>query len=292
MYKTFWQIFSAILTVASFLFTIISHFNKPDLFERIKKEQREKHESYLVADFLACFIVYKKKMISAVFTLISATAFVLLTTLLPGQTNVIDIQSTQTIAPQPSPSPTPMIVIDADDAWLDEVDPLLPRKDAFYKDRWSLFDSIVIDDVAYSHSIGVRIPQDKQLDYYKSNPPEQQTHKEYIEYPLAYKYRTLQFDYGIDDSSFPDDVECAPQCEFKIVVQSCKSDDYLKNDEDILYQTDWLNYRRTLHRSDPIDVSGTETCRITVLWRFYVHQEKPLALNVAIVNPILYAVKS
>ena len=290
MDKTSWQILSAILTVASFLLTIINHFNKPDLYARIKKEQREKYNSYFVADFLACFIVYKMKMISAAISVISATAFVLLTTFLPSQTTIIDIQSTQTIAPTPSPTPT--IVIDADDAWLDEVDPVLPRKDAFYRNRWSLFDSIVIDDITYSHSIGVRIPQEDQLDYFKDNPPEQQEHSEYIEYPLAYQYKTLQFDYGIDDSSFPDDVECAPQCEFKIVVQYCESDDYLKSDENILYQTEWLNYRRTLHQSDPIDISSTETCRITVYWRFYVHQEKPLALNVAIVNPILYAVRS
>ena len=290
MDKTSWQILSAILTVASFLLTIINHFNKPDLYDRIKKEQRRKHSSYFVADILACFIVYKMKMISAAISVISATAFVLLTTFLPSQTTIIDIQSTQTIAP--TPSPTPMIVIDADDAWLDEVDPVLPRKDAFYRNRWSLFDSIVIDDTVYPHSIGVCIPQEDQLDYFKDNPPEQQEHSEYIEYPLAYQYKTLQFDYGIDDSSFPDDVECAPQCEFKIVVQYCESDDYLESDENILYQTEWLNYRRTLHQSDPIDVSRTETCRITVYWRFYVHQEKPLALNVAIVNPILSAVRS
>ena len=292
MYKTFWQILSATIAVASLLFAIIDRFNKPDLYERIKNEQRKKHTSYFIADIVACFIVYKKKMISTILTIVSATTFVLLSTLLPDQPSIIDIQSTQTVAPTLTPSPTPTIVIDPEDAWLDEVDPLLPRKDAFFRDRWNLFDSIAIDDVTYSHSIGVRIPEDDQLDYYKSNPPEQQTHSEYIEYPLSYKYKTLQFDYGIDDSSFPDDVECAPQCEFKIVVQSCKSDDYLESDEDILYQTQWLNYRRTLHQSDPVDVSNTETCRITVFWRFYVHQEKPLALNVAIVNPILFASKS
>ena len=292
MYKTFWQILSATIAVASLFFAIIDRFNKPDLYVRIKNEQRKKHTSYFIADIVACFIVYKKKMISTTLTIVSSVVFALLTTLLPDQPSNIQIQSTQTIAPALTPSPTPAIEIAPEDAWLDEVDPLLPRKDAFYRDRWNPFDSIVIDDVAYSHGIGVRIPQDDQLDYYKSNPPEQQTHSEYIEYPLSYKYKTLQFDYGIDDSSFPDDVECAPQCEFKIVVQSCKSDDYLESDEDILYQTQWLNYRRTLHRSDPIDVSSAETCRITVLWRFYVHQEKPLALNVAIVNPILYAVKS
>jgi hypothetical protein len=53
-----------------------------------------------------------------------------------------------------------------------------------------------------------------------------------------------------------------------------------------------MNYRRTLRVSKDIDVSDVETIRLTVYWEFDVIQSKPLAFNVAIVNPILYTAEN
>ena len=175
---------------------------------------------------------------------------------------------------------------------MDEFPPLLPRADALKTNEWKPAQDISVGGETYPHSIGFCIPEKKRNDYYKYHDTERITHVEYIEYQLGYKYQTLRFDYGIDDSSFPDNVEYPPQSVFWIVIQSCNSEETLKSDENIIFQTKPLNYRRSLQSSGDIDVSGAEVVRITVFWEFDVISTKPLTFNVALINPILYAAKN
>lgn len=178
------------------------------------------------------------------------------------------------------------------DAWLDELDPIIAKDNAFFLTNWNSFEPVQVESTPYIHSIGARIPYDKLVELIQNAPVEEQEHSEYLEYRLSRRYKSLQFDYGIDDSSYSNEYASASMCEFKIVVQSCDSQTYLGKDDNVLFDSDWINYRCTKHPSPSIDVSGSEAIRITVFWKFYVHQDEPIAFNVAIVNPFLRAAKS
>ena len=203
--------------------------------------------------------------------------------------------------PPPTATPTPAephsialvvpIKNNNKDAWLDELDPILPREEAFCWYQWSTFDPIQVKKTSFQHCIGVSIPLN-ELNAYNNNPQREIIHSEYIEYLLSYNYDTFQFDYGIDDLSFPDGIENACMCEYKIIVQSCNAKEYLGEDDNILFDSDWLNYRSILFRSTLMDVSKSESIRITIYWKFYIRQNGPSAFNIAIVNPILRVEKA
>jgi len=178
------------------------------------------------------------------------------------------------------------------DAWLDELDPIIPKRKAFFLYNWSSFDPVQVEDVTYPHCIGICIPSEKVHNYIVNTTGVEQTHSEYIEYRLSYQYESLQFKYGIDDISFVNDVETASKCLYKIKVQSCNSKEFLRTDDNILFDSDWNNYRSILFQSPQIDVSGCESIRITAIWKFNVLQDGPIAFNIAIIDPILRAAKA
>lgn len=199
--------------------------------------------------------------------------------------------------PPPSPSPpltpTPSIKTTITPTLYREIKlyelPLLRvDEDAFFFQAWDQYEAIAINNVVYPQSIGVRIPEKAQEDYFENYNTLRKEHSALIEYSLAYKYKTLKFNYGIDDSSFPDDKSCVAQCHYWIVVQSCSAEDDHFEKDDLLFITNPLNYYQSLHSSGNIDVSGVEAVRITVYWEFDVIQTKPLAFNIAIINPTLY----
>lgn len=240
------------------------------------------------------FTKLKRFLVAFKLTIIIVLVSVLLVVLL-------DIVVKEPIAPSSDtvlPTDDPVVVMalpvisNLNDAWLDELKPILPRNNSFFIHEWSKFDLIQVGDISYPHSIGVCIPWSDQIDYCRRNPPEEQEHSEYIEYLLSFKYKTLQFDFGIDNTSFPEGIEDACKCKFKVLVQSCNSKDYLGESDNILYDSDWINYRSSLQRSTLMDVSGCEAIRITVFWKFSVRQNGPIAFNLAIFNPILRATKS
>lgn len=269
----------AIGTIAGIIFAPRPSF--PEIFECMKK----KHASKFMCWFLAIIVTYKVALFIILGTAGTMIAIKLVGTI-PSPTPTVAQPYT------PTPAPTPSAVVGANDVWLDEFDPLLPRAEALKTNEWNSAQDISVGGVTYAHSIGFCIPEEDRNDYYNNHNTERITHKEYIEYSLGYKYKTLCFDYGIDDSSFPDNVEYPPQSVFWIVVQTCGSEENLKSDGNIIFQTNQLNYRRSLHGSGEIDVSGAEVIRITVYWEFDVIRTKPLTFNVALINPILYAVKS
>ena len=198
---------------------------------------------------------------------------------------------TPTPPPASPATPTPIKKKIISETWLDELDPIEPRVEGFVWYIWNSFDPVQVKKATFQHSIGVCIPE-KDMKAYNKSPQKEREHEEYIEYQLSYSYDTFQFDFGIDDLSFPSGIEDACKCEYKIVVQSCNAQDYLGEDDNILFDSDWLNYRSILYRSPLLDVSACESIRITVYWKFNMRQNGPSAFNIAIVNPILRVEKT
>ena len=176
------------------------------------------------------------------------------------------------------------------DRWLDEMDNLkVSAKDAFFRNEWNAFDMVTVKHQIFPHSVGVSIPQEDQKKYRSIINSGQLLHDEYVEYSLGFEYETLQFDYGIDDSSFPEGIFEHPYCQFKIIVDACNSESFYSSKQEHLFETDWLNDRCCLWRTPEMDVSGCEAVRITIKWQFFPRYDGPIALNVAIANPILRA---
>ena len=208
-----------------------------------------------------------------------------------GKIETSPVSASVSVSPPFSPAPTP----DSSERSkgvpgnikLEDLDPILPRPDSFFMREWDEYQPIQVNDIQYEHGIGVCIPAEDQDRYFDKNLPDEQIHSEYIEYLLSSQYKSFQFDYGIDDSSFPDGVEKEPLCHYKIVVQSCNSKEYLSSKQNILFDSDWVNYRSKVFPSTLMDVSNCEAIRITVYWKFVVRQSGPFAFNIAIINPIL-----
>jgi hypothetical protein len=208
-----------------------------------------------------------------------------------GTTDVLQVSAlasvSPTVTPTSTPNPTVQPVGVSSYYRLEDLDPILAKPDSFFMSEWDEYHSITVDDVKYEHCIGVRIPLEDQDRYSEENLPDEQMHSEYIEYLLSNQYKTFRFYYGIDDSSFPEGVDKEPLCHYKIVVQSCNSKEYLGSKQNILFDSDWLNYRSKVYPSTIMDVSSCEAIRITVYWKFVVRQKDPFAFNIAIINPVL-----
>ena len=177
------------------------------------------------------------------------------------------------------------------DSWLDEIDAKVSDYSAFFIDEWDGFDKVAIKHKMYPHSIGVKIPTEDQIRYRTKIGDGQLEHIEYIEYSLGFEYDTLQFDFGIDDLSFPKGIAKHPMCLFKIIVDVCDSESFYSSKQDHIFETDWLNDQCRLRRTPEMDVSGHESVRITIKWQFSPRDDGPMAFNLAIVNPILRAEK-
>lgn len=279
----FTKILLDVLFVFACVVTLISVFSvkRSDFFKNFERE-KQKNKSKFLAFVKAFFHAYKLPLICvliAALAIISIELFFIIDGPPSSPSAVESVTET---------NPTPVPTFGEDDAWLDEIDPILSNTDAMFISEWDPFTQISVKGIEYPHSIGFCIPASEQEDYLINHDDEQINHSEMIEYLLNFKYQTLRFEYGIDDSSFADDAEYVPACEFRIVVQSCNSDESLAQNANILFDTDWMNYRIALHSSGNIDVSDVEAIRITVYWRCQVSPSKPLAFNIALVNPILY----
>lgn len=177
------------------------------------------------------------------------------------------------------------------DRWLDEMDSKVSSNGAFFMNEWNAFDSVAVKHHTFPHSVGVSIPLKDQKKYRAKINSGQLIHDEYIEYSLGFEYETLQFDFGIDDLSFPEGIVDSPYCQFKIIVDACDSKSYYSSKQKHLFETDWLDDQCCLWRTPEMDVSSCEAVRITIMWQFFPRYNGPIALNVAIANPILRAEK-
>ena len=174
---------------------------------------------------------------------------------------------------------------------LTELTPIITNEEAFRMNAWDGYNKLCINDIVYDCGIGIRIPIDEQLDNSDSNNMQNTDHKEYIEYSLSSEYSRLECELGVDTSTYEYANRTTPSGKCRVVFQNAKSDDYLAEDESILYDTGWFNYRLT-KKPIPLDVSQVETLRITVYWEYNPDHTKQNCVNIAIINPVLYLKKT
>jgi hypothetical protein len=287
MLKPWAEIGLAIIYLFGFSITVVGFSLEIKKFLPVYRNARKQH-GILVSFFKSVFEVFGRLLAAILVTAFIAVTFYVFGTIKPPP----DTPPKPTITPtnKLSPSPTSTVLKETK---LDDYSILSKRPDeAFVFQQWTDLYPIKINNIEYENSIGVRVPAEA-CEYFKNNHDTQR--KDYnasIEYSLAYQFDTLRFQYGIDDNTFREDGLYPPQCHFWIIVESCGSDADSDEKPVELYRTDRMNYRRTLRVSKDIDVSDVETIRLTVYWEFDVIQSKPLAFNVAIVNPILYTAEN
>ncbi len=291
MLKPWAEIVLAFCNILAICIASVSTLFKKVEFKRTLEDEKKKPGKTVLARLRAIRSVYN----IAYYSILSALVISIVVLGLGVKWTLVFSGGNASATPFPEITPFPATIVppiqNPNDVWLDEIDSILPRKRAFFVHAWNSYSPVEVGNTIYPHCIGVCIPKEAQDAYYDENSPDQQIHKEYIEYSLSNKYQYFQFDYGIDDCSFPADVEDESLCEFNIVVQSCNSTEFLKEHDNILFDSGWINYRCGIHSVQEIDVSGCEAIRITVTWRFYVRQNRPIAFNIAILNPILRVAK-
>lgn len=194
----------------------------------------------------------------------------------PSATSFVTPQSNST----PSSTPTYLTT------YLSELDPLINKSDAFFTKSWNAFDDFVVGQDTVQHGIGIEIPQKDLVKYLKKNSNTRMTHVEYIEYSLGRKYQQLDFEFGIDQSSFESLVTETPACLCRIVMQDVPSNGFMSESSNILFDSDWFNYRLARH-SASIVISDVETIRITVYWKFDVNPTKDTSLRLVLIDPEL-----
>ena len=301
---TFVSVFGTVITLYMLFVYLIPHYKdrkQKEIDALIERNKRQKHQDtgnrksnnklslikevkIFLRSFLVAFIV-------VIISLAIDYAIIRF-----GTVETPPVSASASVSPTFTPSPTldPAAQTVGISGYnrLEDLDPILAKPDSFFMREWDEYHPIQVNSIKYAHCIGVCIPSKEQDRYSEENLPDEQIHSEYIEYLLPNQYKSFQFHYGIDDSSFPDGVEKEPLCHYKIVVQSCNSKEYLSSKQNILFDSDWVNYRSKVYPSTLMDVSNCEAIRVTVFWKFVVRQKDPFAFNIAIINPILKSIDS
>ena len=272
------------MTVFSGIVTLFSFFAKS---EESKKQIGK--NCTLKVRFVAFLVKQRVKLLITTIAFLLATGLVLIPEFFPDACNPPYPTPTVTATPPATPTPvvgytpTPEVPIKK----LNELDPLIINDQAFLINKWDDYTTFRIGDETYTEGIGIQIPLAKQRHYCEENRMQNTDHNEYIEYSLGYQYTKLECDLGVDQTTFENTDRTKPSGICKIVFQDAKSDDFLQEDESILYDTDWFNYRQTkLHI--PVDLNGVGTLRITVYWEYSPDSTKQNCFNLAIIDPILY----
>ena len=144
----------------------------------------------------------------------------------------------------------------------------------------------VVGQDTIQHGIGIEIPEKARAKYLKKSSNKRVNHSEYIEYSLGRKYKQLDFEFGIDQSSFESLVTETPVCLCKILIQDVPSNGFISESNNVLFDSDWFNYRLARHAAS-VDVSDVETIRITVYWQFDVNPTKDTSLRLVLIDPEL-----
>ncbi len=260
---------SALITIALFILIQINVDNFEIKFRSTK--------------LLSKILGFKAKMtwvlIAAIFTagLIIISVLLSQDTAPPVDTPVVTISSPTQSPNQPIPKKY----------YLNDIDPTITNPDAFFDNCWSRHRTLVVDHEEYAVGIGIRIPLIKQREYTLHNSFPRIEHKEVLEYKLCRKYKELTFSYGVDDCSFDGFVADSPSGVCRILMQYAESNQFLGEDENILYESDEITYHLIKH-DVTINVSQVESLRITVYWRYDADPTQRNCLSLAILNPILY----
>lgn len=293
MIKHLLQIILGILTVVSAVVSIKNLFDKNELYNKTRDALIKNSRSKFRASTSAFFSVYKRVLKFIIGTFILGAAVVLIPEIFPDLTP--DPDPTPSPTPRPTPTititPTSTIYLGEPDEKLSDLDPIIPKPEAFYVNTWNLYKKIIVGDDPCPCSIGIRIPEEDLREYYKFHSRQRILHKESLEYSLGYKFENLVFNYGIDDSTFAGNDPSTPSGMCRIVMQYVPSNGFLKESDNIIFDSGWFNYHLTM-RQGVVDLSNVETIRITASWVFDVDPAKDNFMNLAIVDPYLYYTES
>jgi hypothetical protein len=168
-----------------------------------------------------------------------------------------------------------------------ELDPIIERHDSFFYKSWNSFDDFVIGSDTIACGIGIDMPSKKLAEYVQNSHSRRITHSEYIEYSLGYDYQFLAFDYGIDDSSFPQLIGKPPACMCRITISSVPSGHFGTDAHDSLFDSGWFNYRLS-RRSASVNLVEVETIRITVEWELDTNSANASSLRILLIDPLLH----
>lgn len=283
------QLCCSIMTVFSGIVTLFSFFAKSE-----ESKRKNTSSNSFKVNFVAFLVKQRVKLLITTIAFLLATGLVLIPEFFPDACSIPPPPPyTPTPTPTASPVKTPTPVVgftptpEGPIKKLNELDPLIINDQAFLINKWDDYTTFRIGDETYTEGIGIQIPLAKQRHYCEENRMQNTDHNEYIEYSLGYQYTKLECDLGVDQTTFENTDRTKPSGICKIVFQDAKSDDFLQEDESILYDTDWFNYRQTkLHI--PVDLNGVGTLRITVYWEYSPDSTKQNCFNLAIIDPILY----
>lgn len=282
------QLFCSIMTLFSGIMTIFSFISKDE-----GSKKRIGENCTFKVRFVTFLVKQRVRLLITFFAFLFATAFVLVPEFYPNACNTPHPTPIVTVTPPATPMPVPSITPTPEDSVkkLNELDPLIINEQAFLINKWDDYTTFRIGSETYTEGIGIQIPLAKQKRYCEENRMKNTDHSEFIEYSLSYQYKKLECDLGLDQTTFENTDRTKPSGLCKIVFQDAKSDDFLREDESVLYKTDWFNYRQTkLHI--PVDLNGVGTLRITVYWEYNPDPTKQNCFNLAIVDPILYLKKT
>jgi hypothetical protein len=176
-----------------------------------------------------------------------------------------------------------------DSVQLDTLAPLISNDSSFFIDKWDDFSDITVGETSYSNAIGIKIPESKLQDMYLQSNTKREENSESIDFALRGQYEGMSFSYGVDESSIPKNKNDAPVCICRIIITSNTSESY--NQDIILFDSENFDYKSPLH-SIYINLNKVDMLRITAYWTFDRDPTKQNALNLAIVDPILYLKES
>ena len=265
----------AILTVVSIVLSILM-FLLPKEFEPLAKSRFLKglyrlFSSILVrAGFIILAFIFAALLIRSIF-----------------------FRPTETSTASPSVSiyiPT-AVPSGLDETPLYTLDPIIINEDAFFINNWELNKDLKVDGEIVPYGIGVKIPEDDQAENNSTSPYTQVPHSEEIKYKLCKKYDTLDFSYGIDDSTFDDLDKSAPLCKCSIVLKSISSDEALSEKSAVIFDSKDFYYYLIKH-SVSIDVSQVEILSLEINWEYTPDPTKQNCFNLAIIDPVLYLKKT
>lgn len=287
MDRIWFQGLLAVIGIMAGIIALRGLFKKPKRYAKTRKAAQELYGKSIRADLSAFFAVYLKQCYFFVAVLVCAIGIVLIAIFVPRTIPEQEPTKSSSQSVTPTIAPAPIVSTAKNPAKLIEFDPLIAKPDAFFMHRWSEFDDIIVSGELCEQSIGVQIPKEDQNNYYANFSQERKLHSEYIEYSTADQYKEMKFEYGIDRTTFQKGWDSEPPCMCRLIIQSVPSDGYVSDSVGIIFDLKWFNYRLSKQPAS-VALNDVETIRITVFWVFDVIQSKPLAFNLAIINPSLY----
>jgi hypothetical protein len=284
----------SLATLISAAISILILFSKFQAYKGARSESGVNSKTTIQRHVYAANKTYPDELKWVAFIILGALLLTSIACLTSEDTQVQKPAYTRTPAMQSSPTPivssAPSISASLFTQYLCELNPIIENDDAFFTGSWNSFDDFVIGQNIIQHGIGIEIPKKDRFYYLKRSSDRRVEHIEFIEYSLGNNYDMLDFEFGIDQSTFELLGSGAPACLCKIVIQAVPYSGFASESENILFDSTWFNYRLSRHSAN-IDVSNVETMRITVFWEYDVDPTKDASLRIVLIDPKLKSSK-